>query len=144
MKSIAIIHGPNINMLGKRETDIYGTDSLDSINIEIANEAKRLGVNTEFYQSNSEGELITYIHQGCERFDGIVLNAGAYTHYSLGIRDAIAATNIPTVEVHISHVYQRETFRHTSVIAPVCVGVIAGFGKGSYLLGLNALVRFFS
>lgn len=128
-------------MLGERETLIYGGQSLDDINAEIAVEADRLGVAIEFYQSNLEGELVTLIQQGKGRLDGIVLNAAAYTHYSLAIRDAIAAVQVPTVEVHISNVHKREEFRHVSVIAPVCAGVITGFGKNSYILALQALAH---
>lgn len=140
-KRVVVIHGPNLNMLGKRETDIYGGKSMEEINTEVASEAKHLNVRVEFYQSNSEGELVTLI-QGCrDAADGIVLNAGAYTHYSIALRDAIAAAEVPTVEVHISNVYKRESFRHTSVIAPVCVGQISGFGSRSYVLALRALVE---
>ncbi|MFQ3621843.1 MAG: type II 3-dehydroquinate dehydratase [Spirochaetales bacterium] len=139
-KKIAIIHGPNLNMLGKREVHIYGSKTLEQINNEIGEEADRLGLEVEFFQSNSEGELVGYI-QGCfQRVDGIIINPGAYSHYSLALRDAISSVNLPTVEVHLSNIYKRESFRHTSVIAPVCVGQISGFGSRSYLLGLWAFV----
>jgi len=138
---IAVVHGPNLNMLGKRETGVYGQKSMNDINAEIKSEADKLGVTVEFYQSNSEGELVTFI-QGCrERVRGIVLNAGAYTHYSIALRDAITSAEVPVVEVHISNVYKREAFRHISVIAPVCLGVISGFGPTSYLLALKAIVQ---
>lgn len=140
MKRIAVIHGPNLNMLGKREIGIYGGKSLDDINGEIAAEAERLGIEIEFYQSNLEGELATIIQQGRGRLDGIVINAGAYTHYSVAIRDAIGAAQVPTVEVHISNIFKRESFRHVSYIAPVCVGQICGLGAHSYILGLRALM----
>ena len=126
-------------MLGKREIGIYGGKSLDVINTEIAAEAQRLDVDVEFHQSNVEGELVTIIQQGYGRLDGIVLNAGAYTHYSIAIRDAISAAQVPTVEVHISNIFKRESFRHVSMIAPVCLGQICGLGVQSYILGLRAL-----
>ncbi len=136
---IAVIHGPNLDMLGIREKDIYGTKSLQDINDEMLREAEDYGLNLSFFQSNSEGGLIDYIHACKGNTDGIILNAGAYTHYSIALRDAIAAVGIPTVEVHLSNIYKREDFRHISVIAPVCIGQISGFGYYSYLLGLQAL-----
>ncbi len=140
-KRVAVIHGPNLNMLGKREVGIYGGKTMENINDEVAAEADRLKVDVEFFQSNSEGALIDFIHGCVGRVDGIVLNAGAYTHYSSALRDAIAAVNIPTAEVHISNIHKREDFRHVSVIAPVCVGQISGFGSHSYVLGLRALLE---
>ncbi len=137
--NIAVIHGPNLNLLGTREPGIYGAETLDKINKEIEQEAKKCGATTEFYQSNIEGQLVDYIHSCAGKIDGIVINAGAYTHYSIALRDAIAAVNIPAVEVHLSNIYKREEFRHTSVIAPVCIGQISGFGAYSYILGLHAL-----
>lgn len=137
--NIVIINGPNLNLLGKREPGVYGTDSLDFIEQEIAAEAKTLGVDIDFFQSNHEGAIIDALHAAMDNADGVVLNAGAFTHYSYAIRDAIAAIKIPVVEVHMSNVQAREEFRHTSVIAPVCRGIIAGFGKNSYLLGLRAV-----
>ncbi len=137
--NIAVIHGPNLNLLGTREPGIYGAETLDQINKEIEQEAKKCGATTEFYQSNIEGQLVDYIHSCAGKIDGIVINAGAYTHYSIALRDAIAAVNIPAVEVHLSNIYKREEFRHTSVIAPVCIGQISGFGAYSYILGLHAL-----
>jgi 3-dehydroquinate dehydratase-2 len=139
-KHIAVIHGPNLNMLGEREVGVYGNKSLEDIDSDIAAEASQLDATVEFHQSNGEGELVTFIQQCRGRADGILLNAGAYTHYSIALRDAISAVEIPTVEVHISNVYSRETFRHTSVIAPVCIGQICGFGPYSYILGLRALL----
>jgi 3-dehydroquinate dehydratase-2 len=136
---IAVIHGPNLNMLGARETDIYGTKTLQDINGEMLREAEKQGLSLSFFQSNSEGGLIDYIHACKGKIDGIILNAGAYTHYSIALRDAIAAVDIPTVEVHLSNIYKREDFRHISVIAPVCIGQISGFGYYSYILGLQAL-----
>ncbi len=138
---IFIINGPNLNMLGKREPGIYGSDTLESINEELSVLCKELGVEPEFYQSNCEGELIDIIHSAREKADGIVLNAGAYTHYSIAIRDAISASETPCVEVHLSNVHKREEFRHQSVISAVCEGVICGFGKDSYRLAVMALAK---
>lgn len=136
---IFIINGPNLNMLGKREPEIYGADTLASINAELKELCDSIGVEPEFYQSNCEGELIDIIHSAREKADGIVLNAGAYTHYSIAIRDAISACEKPCVEVHLSNVHKREEFRHKSVISAVCEGVICGFGKDSYRLAILAL-----
>ena len=134
---LAIIHGPNLNMLGLREVSIYGGETLANINDRLAQEAQQLGFEADFFQSNSEGALITHIQQCRGRVDGIIINAGAYTHYSIAIRDAISSAEVTTVEVHISNIYKRESFRHISVIGPVCVGQICGFGVNSYILGLN-------
>lgn len=139
MKEFVVLNGANLNMLGIRERGIYGDLTLDDINAEIDAEADRLGVSVQCFQTNIEGGLVNYIHGALGRWDGIVLNAGAYTHYSISIRDAIASIDVPTVEVHISNVHAREEFRHRSVIAPVCVGTISGFGLHSYLLALRAL-----
>jgi len=134
---ILIVNGPNLNMLGTREPSVYGTDTLDSINKLIAEKAGGLGFACEFYQSNREGGLIDKLN-GTDA-DGIILNAGAYTHYSYALRDAISSIKVPVIEVHLSNTAAREEFRKTSVIAPVCKGVIAGFGKISYILALHAL-----
>jgi len=137
----AVVNGPNLNMLGKREVDIYGNKSMEDINAEIMTEADKLSVAVEFFQSNIEGELVTFI-QGCrDRVKGIILNAGAYTHYSVALRDAVSAAQVPVVEVHLSNIYKRESFRHLSVIAPVCIGQISGFGSRSYILALRALME---
>ncbi len=136
---ILVINGPNLNMLGKREPLIYGTQTLDEINAKISDYASKIGVSTEFFQSNIEGEIVSKI-QGCRScFDGIILNAGAFTHYSYAIRDAIPTAEIPVVEVHLSNVHAREDFRHKSVISDVCKGIICGFGADSYILAVNAL-----
>ena len=132
MKKILLMHGPNINLVGEREPGIYGSESFDSINQETAAYANRLGMECDVFQSNSEGALIDRLHAARGVYDGVILNAGAYTHYSIAIRDAIAAIRIPVIEVHLSNV---------SVIAPVCKGGIFGFGKGSYLLAVDALSR---
>lgn len=137
---IAVIHGPNLNMLGKREVGIYGARTLEAINADISREAGKLNIEVEFFQSNSEGDLVTFIQQCHGRMDGIVLNAGAYTHYSIAIRDAIAAAQVSTIEVHISNIHKREPFRHVSVIAPVCLGQICGLGPQGYTLALRALL----
>ena len=140
MKKIALIHGPNLNFLGIRSPEIYGADTYEKINQEILKEAADYGLEMAIYQSNHEGDMIDYI-QTCyhNKVQGIIINAGAYTHYSYAIRDAIASVNIPTVEVHLSNIHSREEFREKSVIAPVCVGQICGFGKYSYILGIHAL-----
>lgn len=136
---VLVIHGPNLDLLGERETGIYGRDTLENINALIMRSAQEIGLDCEIYQSNSEGGIIDMLHSARGKFDGVVINAGAYTHYSIAIRDAIAAIRIPCVEVHMSNVFAREEFRHHSVIAPVCVGSISGFGKISYILALNGL-----
>lgn len=139
MKKILVIHGPNLNLLGEREPGYYGKDSFESVNREIAEKASALGFECEIYQSNHEGAIIDKLHAARLECAGVVMNAGAYTHYSYAIRDAIAAIKIPVVEVHMSNIHARDEFRHTSVIALVCAGQIAGFGKNSYLLGIEAL-----
>lgn len=138
---ILIINGPNINLLGTREPEIYGTLTLDKINEEIASYAQSLGVETETFQSNIEGEIVDKIQQAKDSCDGIVINPAAYTHTSVAIRDAISAVALPAVEVHISNIHSREEFRKHSFIAPVCIGQIAGFGLDSYKLGLKAIVN---
>lgn len=138
---IFVINGPNLDMLGKREPEIYGADTLESINAELSEYCEKIGVEPTFFQSNSEGALIDFIHSARGNADGIVLNAGAYTHYSIAIRDAISASEVPCVEVHLSNVHKREEFRHKSVISAVCVGVICGFGKDVYRLAVSALAH---
>lgn len=135
-----VINGPNLNLLGEREPDVYGDDSLQSINDELFGTMKSMGLDISFFQSNSEGGIIDRLHSARLKYDGVILNAGAYTHYSYAIRDAIAAIKIPVVEVHLSNVNSRDEFRKNSVIAPVCAGTIAGFGKHVYLLAANALI----
>lgn len=137
-KVISVINGPNLNLLGRREPDKYGSLTLDQINAELSEAASRLGLECRFYQSNCEGELIGAV-QKSEGLAGVILNAGAYTHYSLAIRDAIATINTPVIEVHLTNVHQREEFRHKTVLAAACRGVICGFGSKSYLLALMAL-----
>lgn len=139
MKKILVILGPNLNMVGVREKGIYGEETAQSISEQIKTFANEQGFSVEIYQSNHEGDLIDQIHAARENFDGAVINAGALTHYSYALRDAIACVKIPFVEVHMSNIHAREEFRHTSVIAPVCAGQIAGFGKNSYFLAITAL-----
>lgn len=139
MKTIMVINGPNLNLLGTREPDTYGTATLADIEAMLQSEAEKLGAACQFYQSNVEGELVTTL-QNARDCDGIILNAAAYTHTSVALRDAIAAIAAPVVEVHLSNVFAREEFRHTSLIAPVCRGSISGFGADSYRLALHALV----
>lgn len=140
--SVLVLHGPNLNLLGKREPGIYGAVTLDNINRLLAEEGQKLQAKIYPMQSNHEGVLVDAIHAASGEHQGILINAGAYTHTSVALRDAIAAVNIPTVEVHLSNIYQRETFRHHSYIAAVAIGQISGFGANSYLLGLQALVYY--
>jgi 3-dehydroquinate dehydratase-2 len=140
---ILVLNGPNLNLTGLREPDHYGNATLDEINSALFEAASSLGIDTVFFQSNHEGDIIDYIHSARDNFDGIILNAGAFTHYSYAIRDAIAAVDVPTVEVHMSNIHAREEFRHVSVIAPVCIGSISGFGSFSYHLALAALIERF-
>lgn len=139
MKRIMIINGPNLNMLGKREPHIYGKITLNEINEAIMAKAAANNMECEFFQSNVEGELLTAI-QNSSHYDGIILNAAAYTHTSIALRDAISSISTPVIEVHISNVYARESFRQTSMIGGVCKGVISGFGMKSYLLALEAFL----
>ena len=139
MKKVLVILGPNLNMVGVREKGVYGTETAESINQQILEKAKSLDFECDIFQSNHEGDLIDKIHSALGVYDGVVINAGALTHYSYALRDAIASVNIPFVEVHMSNIHKREEFRHHSVIAPVCVGQIAGLGKLVYFLGLEAL-----
>ena len=138
--NILIMNGPNLNLLGEREPGIYGSESLAAINDRLKETAEGLGVTVDFFQSNHEGALIDRLHAARGEFDAVVLNAGAYTHYSVAIRDAIAAIKLPVIEVHLSNIHARESFRENSVIAPVCRGQISGFGEYSYTLGLLAAI----
>jgi len=139
MKKVLVLHGPNLNMLGHREQDVYGSDTLAEINAALYKLAAELGLELRIVQSNHEGALIDEVQRALEWGEGIIINAGAYTHTSYALRDAISAVDLPTVEVHMSRIHAREEFRHHSVIAAVCHGQISGFGKDSYLLGLRAL-----
>lgn len=139
---ILVINGPNLNLLGKREPEIYGSDTLEGINNNLLGVAIDIGVSLEFFQSNTEGTLVDVIQSAAGIFDGIIINPAAYTHTSVAIRDALAAVAIPTVEVHLSNVYRREEFRHKSFIAPVAVGQITGFGPLGYELALKGLMGY--
>lgn len=135
---VLVIHGPNLNLLGEREPDVYGTQTLADIDDAITALARELGIEVRSVQHNSEGAIIDALHASRKDFDAVIINPGAYTHYSYAIADAIAAVRLPVVEVHLSNVHSREQFRRTSVVAPVCAGSIGGFGKDSYLLALRA------
>lgn len=137
---LLVINGVNLNMLGVREKSVYGVKTLAEIERELAEYAEQRQVEVFFFSSNHEGEIVEAIHQAMGQYNGIVLNAGAHTHYSYAIRDAISSVDLPVVEVHMSNVHKREEFRHHSVLSPVCVGVIAGFGANSYKLGIEALL----
>ena len=139
-KRVLVLHGPNLNLLGKREPKIYGRLTLEQINRKIEALAQELGVEVEFRHSNSEGELVDWIQQAPKQFGALVINAAAYTHSSVALRDALTAAGIPAVDVHISNIYRREEFRKKSLIAEAVVGQITGFGVNSYLLGLRAAV----
>lgn len=138
-KKILIIHGPNINLLGVRETAIYGKEPISVINQNLNSFAKKFNFDCEIFQTNHEGEIIDAIGQARDAVDAVILNAGAYSHYSIAIRDAIAAIHIPCIEVHCSNIFGRESFRSNSVISSVCAGTISGFGKYSYFLAIFAL-----
>ncbi len=140
--SVLVLHGPNLNLLGFREPGIYGSMTLGQIDELLKLDGKKLQVNVDCLQSNHEGILVDAIHSARDKHEGILINAGAYTHTSVAIRDAIAGVMIPTVEVHLSNIYTREEFRHHSYIAPIAIGQITGFGADSYRLGLQALVNY--
>lgn len=139
---ILVINGVNMNMLGFRETEKYGTMTLKDLEKDLYAFSFELGIDLETYQSNIEGEIVEKIHSAKDGIDGIIINAGAYTHTSIAIRDAISAVNIPTIEVHMTNIYKREEFRHHSYLAPVCIGQISGFGANSYKLGLRAVIDY--
>ncbi|HEY9729089.1 MAG TPA: type II 3-dehydroquinate dehydratase [Chroococcales cyanobacterium] len=139
--SLLVLHGPNLNLLGRREPGIYGSVTLDEINQLLEQDAQKLQAKVFARQSNHEGILVDAIHEALGQHQGILINAGAYTHTSVALRDALAGVAIPTVEVHLSNIYQREAFRHHSYIAPIAIGQISGFGAESYRLGLQALVH---
>lgn len=138
MKKVIIINGPNLNMLGQREQNIYGLETLQDIAVKCNMESQKLDIDMDFVQSNHEGEIIDRIHNSKGKYDVIIINPGAYSHYSIAIRDALKAVEIPAIEVHLSNIYGREEFRSKSVVAPVCIGQISGFGGKSYLLALKA------
>ena len=137
---VLFLNGPNLNLLGHREPEVYGRATLADIEAKVRERAKELKVQIDFRQSNQEGELVGWIQEAKEKFDVIVINAAAYTHTSIALRDAIAAVGLPTIEIHLSNVHAREEFRHKSLIAPVCCGQICGFGQKSYILALEASI----
>lgn len=138
-KNILVILGPNLNMVGLREKSIYGKEDAESIKAQIIQHSNTIGCECEVFQSNWEGALIDKIHDAKDKFDGVIINAGALSHYSYSLRDAITAVRMPFIEVHMSNIYARESFRHKSIISDVCVGQITGFGKLSYFLALDAI-----
>lgn len=138
MIKICVIHGPNLNLLGIREPDVYGQDTFDEMNRKIKDHAKEIGVESRIFQFNSEGEIIDCIHESLQWADSIVINPGAYTHYSYAIRDALAAVRLPTIEVHLTNVHQRDEWRRKSVVSEVTSGQIVGFGTNGYRLALTA------
>ena len=140
MAKILVLNGPNLNLLGTREPEIYGSRTLQDINERMNVRAKSEGIAIDFLQSNHEGVLVDAIQQANHRYDYIIFNAAAFTHYSIAIRDAIAAIDVPVIEVHISNIHQREAFRHTSVLAPVALGQISGLGEESYMAALEAII----
>lgn len=142
MRQILVLHGPNLNLLGTREPERYGTTTLDTINRQMTELAEAKGFGLVPFQSNSEGNLVDQIQTAQGHYDAIVINAAAYTHTSIAIRDALLAVDIPAVEIHLSNIYQRETFRHTSHIADVVIGQVSGFGAQSYLLGLRGMISY--
>jgi 3-dehydroquinate dehydratase II len=142
LKKVLVLNGPNLNLLGKRQPEIYGKATLAEIERKVRTLAQELRVEIDFRQSNSEGELVTWIQQAAGKFGAILINPAAYTHTSLAMRDAISAVDIPVVEIHLSNIYKREQFRHHSIISEVAVGQIAGFGLQSYLLGLRAVAAY--
>ncbi|CAH2212948.1 type II 3-dehydroquinate dehydratase [Tepidibacter aestuarii] len=142
MENILILNGPNLNLIGKRETDIYGKDTIQDLHNLILEESKLMNIRVEFFQSNHEGEIIDKIQSCINTYDGIVINPGAYTHYSYAIYDAIKSIDKPFVEVHISNIHKREEFRQKSVTAKACIGQITGFGFYSYILGLYSIINY--
>ncbi|NLM25659.1 MAG: type II 3-dehydroquinate dehydratase [Firmicutes bacterium] len=143
MTEILLVNGPNLNLLGVREPEIYGSVTLEDIEKQVTLAAAKQGFSLKTFQSNSEGKIIDFLQENADA-EGLIINPGAYTHYSYAIRDCIAGLRIPAVEVHLSQIYSREEFRQRSVIAPVCIGQISGFGDFSYLLGLQALIDYFT
>jgi 3-dehydroquinate dehydratase-2 len=142
MVKILLLNGPNLNLLGVREPEVYGSETLQDIVDEVRTFASKRNVELTDFQSNSEGDLVAAIHEARTTVDGIIMNPGAYTHTSIAIRDAISGVGLPVIETHLSNVHARESFRRQSMIAPVCVGVVAGFGRNSYFVALDGLLRY--
>ena len=140
MANVLVLHGPNLNLLGTREPEIYGSATLADINEMLKKRAEEAGIGIDFLQSNHEGVLVDAVQAARGKYDYIIFNAAAFTHYSIALRDAIAAVKVPVIEVHISNIHQREAFRHTSVLAPVALGQICGLGVASYLAALEAII----
>ncbi len=140
MANVLVLHGPNLNLLGTREPEIYGSATLADINEMLKKRAEEAGIGIDFLQSNHEGVLVDAVQAARGKYDYIIFNAAAFTHYSIALRDAIAAVEVPVIEVHISNIHQREAFRHTSVLAPVALGQICGLGVASYLAALEAII----
>jgi 3-dehydroquinate dehydratase-2 len=141
MSKVLLIHGPNLNLLGQREPEVYGKVTIEEINKDVTKTAKDEGITIKIMQSNHEGEIVDIIGKAKDTYEGIIINPAAYTHTSVAIRDAISAAGIPAIEVHLSNIYSREEFRHTSLIAPVALGQISGFGKYSYILAVKAIAK---
>jgi len=139
--NILLVHGPNLNLLGKRQPEIYGTQTLDNINHYLIQVAQKQGIELKTFQSNHEGEIVSEIGANIDWANGILINPAAYTHTSIAIRDALSAVSLPVIEIHLSNIYKREDFRHHSYVSPIAVGVICGFGNHSYELALNAMIN---
>lgn len=144
IRKVMVIHGPNLNMLGKREPDIYGKDTLEEINSRLKKLGKKLGIDVDTFQSNYEGAIVEKIHETSGKYKGLIINPAAYTHTSIAIRDALLLLDIPVIEVHLSNIYKREPFRHKSMIADIVTAQIAGFGVSGYIMALDAIIPFFS
>jgi len=144
MKKILVIHGPNLNMLGKREPEIYGRKTLEDINTALKNRGRELGLGVETFQSNFEGEIVEKIQQALGQADGVIINPAAYTHTSVAIRDALLLFDVPIIEVHLSNIYKREPFRHKSMVSDIAAAQLAGFGDYGYIMALEALPRLYS
>lgn len=140
-KKILVIHGPNLNMLGKREPEVYGTTGLNDINKNLLALGKKLGLTVDTFQSNHEGAIIDKIHEAFQKYDGLIINPGAYTHSSIAIRDALTMIKAPVIEVHLSNIYKREPFRHKSMIADIATATMCGFGHNGYYMALEAIAR---
>lgn len=144
IQKVMVIHGPNLNMLGKREPDVYGKETLEEINSKLEKLGKKLGIDVDTFQSNYEGAIVEKLHETSGKYKGLIINPAAYTHTSIAIRDALLLLDIPVIEVHLSNIYKREPFRHKSMIADIVTAQIAGFGASGYIMALEAIIPFFS